>query len=486
MLKNPLKSAWEWIDDRFGISELVGPMAKHPVPHNAGWWYVFGSATLLAFVIQVVTGVALAFSYVPSSGEAYASLQFITNDAAFGRFLRAMHYFGASAMVLMVGFHALQVFLFGSYKFPREMNWVTGVLLLGLTLGMGFTGQLLRWDQTAVWSVIVAAEQAGHAPLLGDWLARFTLGGDTVGGATLSRFFAIHVFVLPALIFAFIGGHLWLVLRHGISEPPTPGEPVDKKTCRKNYEELLHKTGVPFWPDAAWRDVIFGAGLVLAVMACALLLGPPELGAPPNPAIVEAYPRPDWYLLWYFAVLALLPPGTESVFIVFGPLAVGLALLLLPFFFSTGERSPSRRPWAVGSVVMILVMVGSLWRAGLYSSWSPNFEARPLSAEVINSKDAAVNEGAKLFFSKSCINCHAIDGHGGMRGPDLTSVGTRLGSEQMTIRILNGAVNMPAFNNILKPGEVDKLVQFLQSRTKPRASQDTRMGSSMPRTTGSP
>ena len=484
MLKNPLKTVWNWIDDRLGISETVVPMATHPVPHNARWWYVFGSATLLAFIIQVVSGVALAFSYVPSSGEAYASLQFITHQAAFGSFLRALHYFGASAMVLMVGIHALQVFLFGSYKYPREMNWVTGVLLLGLTLGMGFTGQLLRWDQTAVWSVIVAAEQAAHAPLIGDWAARFTLGGDTVGGATLSRFFAIHVFVIPAMIFAFIGAHLWLVLRHGISEPPTPGEVVDRKTYRKKYQELLHKTGQPFWPDSAWRDVVFGFGMTIMIVFCALYLGPPELGNPPNPAIVEAYPRPDWYLLWYFAVLALLPPGAESVFIVFGPLAVGVALLLLPFVFSTGERSASRRPWAVASVIMIVVMVGALWRAGIASAWSPDFAARPLPVEVINSKDAAVNEGARLFFSKACINCHAIEGHGGKRGPDLTAVGTRLAREQITLRILNGAANMPAYSNSLQTAQVEQLVDFLQTRTKPLSSQAARRGSQMQRTSG--
>src|SRR5260370_16532919 len=171
-----LKAIWNWIDDRTGCSETLGPLAKHAVPRDAKWWYVFGSATMLAFIVQVVTGVVLALCYIPFASQAYQTLQFITNEAAFGRFLRGLHYYGASAMVLMVGLHMAQVFLFASYKFPREMNWVTGVLLLGFTMIMGFTGQLLRWDQNAVGSVVVAAEQAGCSPRGGRPAWCFLLG----------------------------------------------------------------------------------------------------------------------------------------------------------------------------------------------------------------------------------------------------------------------------------------------------------------------
>jgi ubiquinol-cytochrome c reductase cytochrome b subunit len=464
MFYRALKRTGAWLEDRLGLLALVKPMLEHLVPADARWWYVFGSATLAAFILQVLTGVALAFSYVPSAAHAYDALQFITHDAIFGRLMRALHYYGASAMVLMVGLHMAQVFLFGSYKFPREMNWVTGSLLLGFTLVMGFTGQLLRWDQTGVWSVVVAAEQVGRTPLIGNWLARFTLGGQTVGGATLSRFFAIHVFVMPALLFAFIGLHLLLVLRHGISEPPTPGRPVDPKTYRADYEALLKKSGKPFWPDAAWRDVVFTVAMLAVIVCLALVYGPPELGKPPDPSIIEAYPRPDWYLLWYFAVLALLPHGTERYFMVFAPLAAGFLLILLPFVFPKGERSPRRRPLAVALVLMTCLMIGTLWIAGARADWSPNFEVQRLPAKLVGASTGPVALGAQLFYDKGCLNCHLIGQSGGRRGPDLTWVGNKLTRTQMIIRISNGGNNMPAYAGNLSQEQMDALLAFLQSR----------------------
>ena len=464
MLKRIIEKAYQWLEDRTGLFSLIGKMVCHRVPSGARWWYVFGSATLCAFLIQVVSGIALALYYSPSADEAYSTLKYITHDTAFGGFVRALHYYGASAMVLMVGAHMAQVFLQGSYKFPREMNWLTGVLLLGFTLVMGFTGQILRWDQNAVWTAMVAAKQAARAPLIGGWLSTLILSGPTVGGSTLSRLFVVHVFLIPALVFAFVGLHLMLVLRHGISEPPKPGRKVDPKTYRREYEDSLKKDGVPFWPDAAWRDMVFAAVMVFAIVLLALVFGPPELGHPPDPSLIDANPRPDWYLMWYFAVLALLPHGIEGFFMVFAPLLAGALLILLPFISNHGERSPSRRPWAMAVVLMVVVMIGTFWWAGVKSNWSPNFEVKPLSAEVVGATSGPVFEGARLFELKGCLNCHLIKGYGGRRGPDLSEIGDKLSADRMILLISNGATNMPAYAANLTPTEMDELVSFLQSR----------------------
>lgn len=459
----PLKAALGWLDDRVGFSAAIKPLIEHPVPPT-GWDYTIGSATLIAFVVQVVTGVALAFSYVPTPDHAYESLDFITHGAILGSVVRGIHAWGASAMVLLVCAHAAQVFLIGSFKYPREVNWLSGTLLLVFTFGMAFTGQLLRWNQDAYWAVVVGAAQAARAPLIGDWLTGVLFAGQSVGGATLTRFYATHVFMIPAIIFGLLGLHLYLVLRHGVSEPPVPGVRVDKKTYRERYEELVDRIGVPFWPDAGWKDVVFALAVGTVVLVLAIVLGPPELGNKADPTVVQAYPRPDWYFLWYFALLALIPSQIEDYFIIGFPLVLGLLFVLLPFIAPTGERSPRRRPWAVGVVAIFGVSVASLVVAGSAAPWSPDFAADNLPASVTQSLSGAPAQGVQLFQQKGCINCHMIAGVGGQRGPDLTHVGSRLTQEQLTWRILNGGHNMPAYATTLTPDQTSALVAFLLTR----------------------
>lgn len=456
---------WRWIDDRAGISETVVPMATHLVPRSAKWWYVFGSATLCAFIVQVTTGIGLAFSYVPSGGEAYASLQAITNDSWIGHTLRGMHYFGASAMVVMVALHLAQVFLHGSYKFPRELNWLSGVLLFFMVLGMAFTGQLLRWDANAVWSVVVAAEQADRLPIFGPALGRFIFGGENIGGATLSRFFVLHVFLIPAGIFAFIGLHLWLVLRHGVSEMPRRRHPVDPATYVERYERRIKRSGVPFWPVAAWRDMVAATLLVGTIVVLAIVIGPPALDRPPDPSIIQVNPAPDWYLLFYFAILAMLPPWLESWVIIGAPLLVILGLVAVPLISNRGDRAPTRRPWAIAIVLIAFVGFVVLTILGVQAPWSPDFGVQPLPAAIVGNVSPDAAEGAALMHQKGCLYCHDVDGHGGHRGPELSTIGTLLTRDQMVIRLMNGGTNMPSFAGTLSDEELRKIIDFLQTRT---------------------
>ncbi len=461
-----LKRVWGWFDDLTGLTKTIVPLMLHPVPHarKSAWLYVFGSATLFAFVLQVGTGIVLATAYVTSSGDAYSSLEFITGSPL-GRVVRGIHNFGASAMIVLIGVHLVRVYLFGSYKYPRQMNWLTGAGLLLFTLAMAFTGQLLRWDQTGMWTAVIAAEQAGRTPVLGDWIGHFILGGDTIGGATLSRFFAAHVFFIPALMFLFLGLHLFLVVYHGISEPPQAGRPVNPKMYRRWYKLLLAREGEPFWPDAAWRDAIGGLVVIVAVAALAIIVGPPELGKPPDPTIVEASPRPDWYFMWYFAVLSVIPRWLENYVIVLGPLIFGMILVLLPLVAPAGERSPLRRPWAIGFVLLAMWIIGHYWSVGILAPWSPRFDAQPLPPQVVRATSGPVAEGAKVFYLKGCEYCHRIEGYGGIRGPDLTEVGDRLTGPQIKTRIFSGAANMPSYSRNIKPDELANLLEFLKSRT---------------------
>jgi len=300
-------------------------------------------------------------------------------------------------------------------------------------------------------------------PVFGRDLAQFILAGDTIGGATLSRFFAFHVFFIPALVFGLVGLHLALVLKHGISERPRPGDPVDPDTYRDRYGELLRREGVPFWPDAAWRDVVFGAATVATVVLLAIVVGPPALGRPPDPSILEAYPRPDWYFLWYFAVLAMLPQNLETVIIVLGPLLFGAFLLLVPLF-NRGERSVRRRPWAAGLVIFIWTTIGVFWFAGERADWSPDFSAPKLPASVVAGLDSTAATGAALFHDKGCEFCHAMAGFGGKRGPDLSEVASRMTRDQLVARITNGGPNMPAYARSMSPAEVQAIVAFLATR----------------------
>src|SRR5262247_13164 len=371
-----LRKVARWIDARLHVSALYASTAGHTVPASAAsWFYVFGSGTLLCFGIQIITGVCLAFVYVPSADEAYTSLTYLNEQQILGWFLRAIHYWGSNFMVGIMLMHLIQVFLFGAFKYPREMTWISGVILLLCTLGMAFTGQVLRFDQDAYWGLGIGAAMMGRVPVIGPNLVHLMLAGPIIAGETLSRFFTLHVFIIPGTIIALVSLHLRLVLTKGINEYPVPGKPVEKKTYAEEYETLIKKEGVPFFPKAISKDLVFSGLVILGILGCAIYFGPEGPHGAPDPTQINTVPKPDFFFLWLYAVLALLPDYLETILILTVPvIAIGL-LVLLPFISGTGEKSARRRPVAVLSVIVIFLALGTFNYLGTYAPWSPQMSA---------------------------------------------------------------------------------------------------------------
>jgi ubiquinol-cytochrome c reductase cytochrome b subunit len=457
----------EWFDRRLQLVAPIREIAEHPVPKNtASWWYVFGSAALVVFLLQLATGIMLAFIYVPSAGEAWNSLQSLNHDVTLGWFIRALHGWGSNFMVAIVLIHMMQVFLFGAYKFPRELTWVVGVFLLLMTMGMAFTGQVLRFDQDAYWGLGIGASIASRVPVLGPAIVKLMLGGPIIAGATLSRFFALHVFVIPGMLIAFVGLHLLMVIKLGINEWPMPGRLVKKATYENDYHELTRRDGAPFVPYAVWKDLFFAAFIVLAVAACAAYFGPFGPTGQPDPTIIQTAPRPDYFFLWLYAVLSFLPPSMETPALLIGPVIVIGALLLLPFLSGEGEKSWRRRPIAVLTILLVAVTLATFTHLAGYTPWSPHMNAwssDPIPARFLQHRTALERQGALVFQAKQCHNCHALEGKGGQRGPALDSVAVQLTQDQLIRQVIQGGGNMPAYGKNLSPAETTALVAFLQT-----------------------
>jgi ubiquinol-cytochrome c reductase cytochrome b subunit len=462
-----IKTVGEWLDERLQIGEVIRETAEHQVPREtASWFYVFGSAAFVVFMLQIVTGIMLAFIYVPSAGEAWNSLQTLNHQVALGWFIRGLHGWGSDFMVAIVLIHMVQVFLFGAYKYPRELTWIVGVFLLIVTLGMAFTGQVLRFDQDAYWGLGIGASIASRVPLMGPPIVNLMLGGPIIAGATLSRFFALHVFVIPGLLIAFVSVHLLMVIKLGINEWPMPGRVVRKATYIKDYHELTKKDGIPFVPGAVYKDLFFGGFILLSVAACAIYFGPFGPSGPPDPTIIQTVPRPDFFFLWLYAVLSLLPPSMETPALLIGPVIVILALLLLPFIFGEGEKSWRRRPLAVLTILLVAVAMGTFTRLAGNAPWSPVMDAWsgiPIPSEFLRSRTALERQGALVFQVKQCHNCHSLGNQGGKRGPALDAVAVRLTHDQLIRQVIQGGGNMPAYGKNLSPAETTAFVAFLDT-----------------------
>src|SRR5260370_27616038 len=291
-----------------------------------------------------------------------------------------------------------------------------------MTLGMAFTGQVLCFDQAAYWGLGIGVSISSRIPVLGPWLVSLTLGGPIIAGATLSRFFSLHVFVVPGLLIGFIGVHVLLVLNLGVNEWPMPGRVVRRETYLREYHELTHQDGVPFTPNAIWKDIVFSGFVLLAIAGCAYLFGPFGPGGEPDPTIIQTAPRPDFFFLWLYALLSFLPPAAETpLLLIVPPLAI-VGLLALPFVAGAGEESWRRRPVAVLTMLLVAVSLGALTRLGTYTPWSPvmdTWSGAPIPSSSLIGRTALARHGALVFQAKQCRNCHSLGESVGQRGPAL-------------------------------------------------------------------
>jgi quinol-cytochrome oxidoreductase complex cytochrome b subunit len=248
-----------WFEDRLELKKPLDWFLYRQVPRGIDWWYTLGSATLVVFIIQLFTGLFLMLNYSPSPDHAYDSIQYIMTGVAFGSLIRSVHFYAASAMVILIVLHLLRVYFMAAYRYPRELTWVIGVVLLLLVMGSSFTGYLLPWDQRAYWATNVAAGIAGEVPLIGPWVQKILIGGTQIGTLTLTRFFTFHVGALPALIMLFIGFHIFFVMRQGISAPPklikasAPHGQEKREVYHEEYE-ASKKGGESFLPDTLVKE----------------------------------------------------------------------------------------------------------------------------------------------------------------------------------------------------------------------------------------
>jgi len=365
-----MKRIIAFLDERLPLRELETQLKK-PLPKHTNWLFSLGSMALFLLLLQVVTGAFLAFYYSPSPDHAYDAVNYITQEVPFGAFVRGLHHWGASAMVVIVFLHLLRVVIYGSYKAPRELTWIVGVGLLLVVLGFGFTGYLLPWDQKAYWATVVGTKVAGMVPLIGETITKILRGGEEIGAVTLTRFYAIHTIWLPFLVFALVGLHLFFVRFYGSSGLP------------KNTPEEM-QAGKPFYPHQVFEDAV-AIFILFIVLAGLALFVPVPLEEIANPTDASYDPRPEWYFLFLFQLLTYFEGPLEVMGAFVIPTLVILLLMFLPFLDRRERLSLRKRPVALTitslSVVLIVILT-------ILGGRSPKLETEPSQATVDQAQES--------------------------------------------------------------------------------------------------
>lgn len=430
-----------WIDQRTGIHSLLKETLDEPIHGGAKWAYVFGSGLLFLFVSQVITGVCLALYYVPSADHAHTVVSYIVKEVAAGSFVRSIHAYGSSGIIILLLLHIGQTILYGSYKGRRELLWLSGCILLALMLGMAFTGYLLPWDEKAYFASAVGTNLIAEVPFIGPPLQHLVRGGDQMGTLTVSRFYVLHVFVLPALLIGFMAAHVFFFRKAGAAGP-IQEDPIHPKL-----------PPVPFYPRQVVIDAFF-AIILIGILAVIALKIPMDLGPAANPADTAFLPRPEWYYRPAFQWLKYLSGRWSLLGGIVLPAVLALIFAAAPFLDRRLERRPWRRPISVGVFVLFLAGYVTLGiasyrddhkdlgvaaqmrkqdeeaRAFMALPFVPEAAAGSASA-ALASANPAVLKGQAIFEANSCSSCHGEGGVGTAAAGPLTSVGQRFTDPQL-------------------------------------------------------
>jgi ubiquinol-cytochrome c reductase cytochrome b subunit len=466
-----------WLERRTGLDSLLRGALYEPIPGGARLAYVFGSGLLFIFVSQIITGIFLALYYVPSADHAHTTVAYITKSVTAGSFLRSLHGYGASAMVIVLLLHLSQTYIYGAYKGRRELLWISGCVLLGLVLAMAFTGYLLPWDQRAYFATTVGTNAASEVPVIGESLKRMMRGGTDMGTLTISRFFVAHVFLIPACIFALVASHIFLFRKAGAAGPVTenPYKPEQKP-------EL-------FYPRQVLMDLSLTALLIIGLGVLCFFV-PMQLGPAANPADAQYVPRPEWYYLPIFQWLKYWHGAASVIGILVIPMILVVAVIALPFLDRGIERRPWKRPIAMGSYAFVmLALVGLGLRSEYLDHHDPGvaqqlakqdateaeFMHKPFEPELSSGSLAAANvaladpvaaKGKTIFEGQSCNACHGDGGVGTAAAPALTGVSAKFNAEQLTELLKHPTAKMTAGGMTpvdLPPDDLKALIAYVES-----------------------
>ena len=456
-----LQSARQWVIDRFALQPIFDGLLNRSVP-RVHWYHGDGAVLLTLLGIQVLTGCVLAMTYSPAVDSAYDSVQFISNQQFLGGFVRGMHYWSAGAAVVMVFFHLFRQLLLGGYKAPREGTWLIGVLLFFCILLMAFTGYLLRWDERAIYGIRVMLHMVSRVPWIGHSLVVLVQGGEDLGPLTLTRLYAFHVLIIPLLMFAFTGLHLYLIIVRGTITRTEQERGVSTAEEQKAmYRDETENRGELFFPITMFKEGIFVTLVVTVILAVVVTYGPPQLD-PEGNLEGHAMPSEEWWFWWYSGLIALVPSTVAPWFVVLFPALVFLGLMSIPFLDRGPARGVSQRPyWLVTVILLTLTILGlsDYRRRSTFTAW-PDQKPPTVPQNVHLTEEA--ERGRILFAEYGCNSCHAVAGQGRHVAVDFTTLEEMRSFEEMReyIRKPPTDVAMPSYGSRVEEDELAALAAF--------------------------